>query len=181
MMAKNGAKPENAEIGAEWYPALRLYAARLLKNPADAEDLVQEAFLKLAEQEKRGAVQMHRAWLYRTVRNLAFDLLRRRKTFQQIQDFLIYKKTTSDSTPSPSENLEKTETVEMLLLKLNELSPRHREAVRLKFQEKLTYDEIAAVMGESRSTIGWLLHEAIITLRQMMTENGAENLAKGVK
>jgi len=62
----------------------------------------------------------------------------------------------------------------MIQQKINDLSPRHREVLRLKFQEGLKYAEIAEVLGESVATVGWLLHEAIAMLRkEMKAGNGA--------
>jgi RNA polymerase sigma-70 factor (ECF subfamily) len=61
---------------------------------------------------------------------------------------------------------EKKEITTMIQQKTNDLSPRHREVLRLKFQEGLKYTEIAEVLGESVNTIAWLLHEAIAKLRK---------------
>jgi len=54
----------------------------------------------------------------------------------------------------------------MLHDKLNDLSPRHREAIRLKFQEDLTYAEIAKTIKEPTTTVAWLLRDAIEKLRK---------------
>ena len=54
----------------------------------------------------------------------------------------------------------------MLHDKLNDLSPRHQEAIRLKFQEGLTYAEIAKIMNIPRTTVAWLLRESIEKLRK---------------
>jgi RNA polymerase sigma-70 factor (ECF subfamily) len=61
---------------------------------------------------------------------------------------------------------ERKEITTMIQQKINDLSPRHREVLRLKFQEGLKYAEIAEVLGESVNTIAWLLHEAIAILRK---------------
>lgn len=151
------------------YGEIRLYAHRIVRHAATAEDIVQETFLRLSQQ--KDPPLQRRAWLYRTARNLAIDLLRRQKKFQEIHHFLIYRFQSSLQSPSPTKELEQQETLTMLLEKLNELPPRHREAVRLKFQEKLTYDEIATIMVISRSSVGWLLHEAIEQLRKAMNPN----------
>ncbi|MDO4574789.1 MAG: sigma-70 family RNA polymerase sigma factor [Planctomycetia bacterium] len=153
------------------YHEIRLYLARILRDWAAAEDLVQEVYLKWTKADE-AEIQNPRAWRYRTARNLALDYLRRQKKFHEIQDYLMYR-TTDDARQdaTPADVMEKKEETEMLLLQLHALPPRQREAVRLKFQQKLTYDEIAAVMGESRSTVGWLLHEAIRTLRDALKKN----------
>ena len=58
----------------------------------------------------------------------------------------------------------------MLLQKIDQLPLRHREAVRLKFQEELTYEEIAEVLGISRAGVGRILSEAIRKLREMLND-----------
>ncbi|MDO4584571.1 MAG: sigma-70 family RNA polymerase sigma factor [Planctomycetia bacterium] len=154
------------------YGEIRLYAHRMVRHAATAEDIVQETFLRLSQQKE--PPKERRAWLYKTARNLSIDLLRRQKKFQEIHDFLIYRFQNNLQPPSPAKELEQQETLAMLLEKLNELSPRHREAIRLKFQEKLTYDEIAVVMEISRSSVGWLLHEAIGQLRKAMNPKNSK-------
>jgi len=152
----------------EIYGALLGYVRRLVRNYALAEEFTQEAFLRLAEEkEKRKKVENERAWLYRTARNMIFDFLRRQKKRHEIFNHLTA--TASDSIPEQAAaTAEKKETEEMLMQKLDQLPERQREAVRLKFQEKLTYDEMAVVMGESRSAVSRLVAEAIQKLREMM-------------
>lgn len=153
----------------EMYKAIRVYAQRLVRNYTLAEEFTQEAFLRLWEEKenKPQKVGNERAWLYRTTRNMIFDFLRRQKKQREI--FTHISASTTDYTPEqPSAAAEKKEAEEMLMQKLDQLSERHREAVRLKFQEKLTYDEMAVVMGESRATVSRLLAEAIQKLREMM-------------
>ena len=58
----------------------------------------------------------------------------------------------------------------MLMTEMNALPPRQREAVRLKFQEGLSYAEIAEITGETKSNVGWLLHSAIKSLREKFCE-----------
>ena len=153
----------------ELYGKLRTYAMRLVRNYALAEEFTQETYLRLWEEKetKHKTVQNERAWLYQTIRNMIFDFLRRQKKLKEI--FMHLSATTRDSIPEQaSAAAEQKEDEEMLMQKLNQLSERQREAVRLKFQEKLTYDEISIVMGESRSSVSRLLTEAIQKLREMM-------------
>lgn len=158
-------------LGPDVYQALRRYASRLLRDEAEAEDVLQEALIKLTQQEKREEVRDPAAWLYRAIRNQAMDILRRRKTFQKIHDTLTVQAEgdTHEARHNPAQQLEQSEMTELLLANLRTLPERQQEAIRLKFQEKMTYHQIAFVMGESRSTVGWLLHEAIANLRKLMS------------
>jgi len=144
------------------YQAVLRYALRLLGDEDFAQDVAQEVFLR---RQTRENVQNERAWAYRTARNLAIDHFRkqgRRGPVEELPDSLPDESTRF----RPLQQAEQKEQTEMLHDKLNNLSPRHREAVRLKFQEGLTYAEIAQVMNETVTTVGWLLHDAIQKLRR---------------
>jgi RNA polymerase sigma-70 factor (ECF subfamily) len=144
------------------YQAVLRYAQRLLGDVELAQDVAQEVFLRRQSQTD---VQHERAWAYRTARNLVIDHYRKRDRMGPLEEL-------PDSLPDestrfrPVEQAEQKEQTEMLHDKLNNLSPRHREAIRLKFQEGLTYAEIAKIMNETVATVGWLLHEAIKQLRK---------------
>lgn len=148
---------------------IRIYALRLLRNRALAEEFAQEAFLRFLEYRKVGEVRNPRAWLYRTTRNMVYDYFRRQKKRREIREYLT-EFPGETSTPDAAAAVEQKEDREMLLSKLHALSMRHQEVIRLKFQEKLTYDEIAEVTGESRSTVARLLSEAIQLLRASMAD-----------
>jgi RNA polymerase sigma-70 factor (ECF subfamily) len=63
----------------------------------------------------------------------------------------------------------------MIQQKMNELSPRHREVLRLKFQEGLKYAEIANVLGEPVTTVAWLIHEAVQKLRTELSVSSVDD------
>ena len=148
------------------YDAIRRYAARLLSNLEAGEDIAQEVFLRLEQQRTLSngkSITNPQAWAYKTARNLVIDHYRKDKTVP-LSDDLPAEATKFD----PVILAERKEIHTMIQQKINDLSPRHREVLRLKFQEGLKYTEIAEVLGESVATIGWLLHEAISLLRQKL-------------
>ena len=148
------------------YDAIRRYAARLLSDPEAAEDVAQEVFLRL--QQNRENVGQPRAWAYRTARNLVIDHFRKKRQTnlgESLQEL------PAEATRfNPALLAEKRETYEMIQEKMNDLSARHREVLRLKFQEGLKYAEIAEVIDEPVTTVGWLLHEAVHKLRKELVE-----------
>jgi RNA polymerase sigma-70 factor (ECF subfamily) len=82
----------------------------------------------------------------------------------------------SDATRfNPAILAEKQETQNMLTEKMNDLPDRHREVLRLKFQEGLKYAEIAEVLNLTVPTVGWLIHEAIHKLRKELVELKIDN------
>lgn len=150
----------------ELYEAIRRYATRLLGSFDAAQDIVQEVFLRM---EQHGSeIEQERAWAYRTARNLVIDHFRNKHCPGELPDGLPAEATRF----SPALLAEKKETLNMLSEKMNDLPDRHREVLRLKFQEGLKYAEIAEVLKLSVPTVGWLLHEAIGMLRrEMKNEN----------
>ncbi len=157
----------------ELYEAIRRYATRLLGNFDAAQDIVQEVFLRM---EQHGSeIEQERAWAYRTARNLVIDHFRRKtspKRQRGGEAAGIFDLPAEATRFSPALLAEKKETLNMLSEKMNDLPDRHREVLRLKFQEGLKYAEIAEVLKLSVPTVGWLLHEAIGMLRrEMKNEN----------
>lgn len=152
------------------YEAIRRYALRLLSDYEAAMDVAQEVFLRL--EQNRDGVEQPRAWAYRAARNLVIDHYRKKgsrkiggapsgDSGEPLQDI------PAEATRfNPAILAEKKENIEMIHEKMNELPPRHREVLRLKFQEGLKYAEIAEVLDVSVATVGWLLHEAIGKLRK---------------
>ncbi len=65
---------------------LQRYLRRFLRRPEDAEDVAQEALVRVLEAGSKGEIHYQRAYLYRTARNLAFNLLARKS--HQLEDYL---------------------------------------------------------------------------------------------
>ena len=156
------------------------YASSLTGNTSSAEDLVQEAFLRL--QRNFASVQMPRPWLYRTVHNLAQDQLKRMSREQAATP----ERSTSaaDDHPDagradedaemPNEAVERLEMVGLARLFINGLPPRDREVVRLKFEENLSYRAIAEHTGLTTSHVGYVLHHAVRALADEFSRMGLQ-------
>ncbi len=141
---------------------LLAYALRLLKVPAMAEDVVQEAFIRLhAEFE---AVRDSRRWLYRTVHNLALNQVRRDSKVVPLHpspDETEPGHDPADPQLLPDEAIVRIESIGLVRLSLDALDERSRELVRLKFTEGLSYKEMSVRTGLTVSNIGYLLHHAL--------------------
>jgi len=149
-------------------PVLERFERPLLQYAASiagdgAPDVVQDTFLRLAENGPLDAAHLA-PWLFTVCRNRALDERRksRRVTFMD---------TPHDEEPSPEpgpdEQLEKKEAYTRAQLLLERLPENQREVVRLRFQCDLSYREISAVTQLNESNVGFLLHTAIKTLRQL--------------
>ncbi|MDR2757634.1 MAG: RNA polymerase sigma factor, partial [Planctomycetaceae bacterium] len=140
------------------YESIRRYAVRLLSDADAANDVAQEVFLRFRQHQN--TIEQPRAWAYQTARNLVIDRFRQTKT-----TVLPETLPAEAGLFNPVLLTEKKEEIEMIQQKINCLSVRHREVLRLKFQEGLKYTEIADVIGEPVTTVAWLIHEAVTLLR----------------
>jgi RNA polymerase sigma-70 factor (ECF subfamily) len=145
---------------------------RLAGDLGVAEDLVQEAFMKLHAQWKD--VREPRRWLYRTVHNLALN--HRRDSGKIIPlDSGSREGESNDATdpqPLPDEQIARLEGIGLVRLGMEVLDERSREVLRLKFTENLSYKEISARTGLKIGHVGYLLHHALKTMAEELSKNG---------
>src|SRR6188474_2866244 len=160
------AKPPRFESMEELFSALESpllsYALRLLGERAAAEDVVQEAFMKLHAQF--GEVREPRRWLYRTVHNLALNHRRQAGKVVPLPQSAEDQNTagdTADPEPLPDEQIVRWEGIGLVRLSLSALDERSREVIRLKFNEDLSYKEISERTGLAVGHVGYLLHHAL--------------------
>lgn len=154
-------------------PLLR-YAARLANNATYAEDIVQNAFVKLARNWKGDYQDTPElsAWLYRTVHNEAVDLIRseeRRRRLHREHGAEVLAQT--EDAP-PGDAGEPSEEALAAARALDTLSPRERQVVVLKIYEEKTYKEIAAIMGISVDNVGVTLNGAMKKLLAALEGKG---------
>ena len=152
--------------------ALVAYVRRQLGDLETARDVVQEAFLRLCRTDRPPPPDRARPWLYRVCRNLAIDHLRKEGRMHLLDQTggLTDPATAggSASRHSAERSAERAEETTRLLDFVQELPPRQQEVLRLRFQDALSYREIASVTGASVSHVGVLLHGAMAALRRRM-------------
>ena len=156
----DGAPPDTIEsLYAAQESALLFYAQSLVRQNETAQDIVQEAFMRL--HAEFDSVRQPQAWLYRTVHNLALNHLRHGRKIVPITWTESDQAEIADAQPLPDEYLEKMEAIGQARLSLEVLDSRSRELIRLKFEEGLSYKEISQRANLSISNVGYLLHHAL--------------------
>jgi RNA polymerase sigma-70 factor (ECF subfamily) len=148
------------------------YAARILGDHDRARDVVQETFVQFA---KNGAGLRDDApakWLFTVCRNRALNVCRKEKRMTYLDDELLQKQPSDDA--APFEHVEQTEARGFLLRILATLPPRQQEVLQLKFQNDLSYAEIAEVTQLSVSNVGVMIHNALKTLRLRYAATAAD-------
>lgn len=151
---------------AEESPLLRFALGQVGRRQV-AEELVQEAFLRLHPLWEQ--VENPRAWLYRTVRNLALNYLRdhRREDGGEAPE-----KAAEDAPPDQAlGRMEAVGTVRMLIA---EMEPADRDLIHLKYHEDLKYGEISRRTGLSVGNVGYRLHHLLKGLADALRRAGIE-------
>lgn len=140
-----------------WQDQLYRYAFYRLGNQADAEDVIQDAFLKVAASGK--LPHNPKAYLFRTVANLCADSLRRDAQHQPIDERM--------PAPSFQDEAEAQDEQRRIARLLGSLQPRQAEVIRLHIHAGLKFTEIAEMLGEPATTIKSRFMSGIEKLRQM--------------
>jgi RNA polymerase sigma-70 factor (ECF subfamily) len=150
------------------------YALRYIGEPGLAEDVVQEAFMKLHGQFE--SVEKPRQWLYRTVRNLALNQRRDARKTVSLEPAVENENSsaieTADPAPLPDEQIIRLEGIGLVRISLEALDERSRELVRLKFNDELSYKDIAARTGLTTGNVGFILHHALKTIAAELAKTG---------
>jgi RNA polymerase sigma factor (sigma-70 family) len=142
-------------------PRLLAVAYRLLGSAADAEDAVQDAYMRWQAVD-RSDVNVPEAWLVRTVANLCMDRLgsaraRRERVFERLPEPVF----DGDSMLGPFETAAQRESVSLAVLQMMErLSPPERAVFVLREAFGYSHKEIAAMVGVSEAASQQHLHRA---------------------
>lgn len=147
------------------------YAASLTKNSAAAQDVVQNAFIKLVRTWE-GPVEIGKdigAWLYRVVHNEAVDYIRKEERLAK-----LHKEHGGECISRESRMEEPGDDAIAAARALDELPPRERELVILKVYEEKSYKEIAEITGLTVSNVGYILHGAMHKLAARLGRKDAK-------
>jgi RNA polymerase sigma-70 factor (ECF subfamily) len=151
------------------------FASSFSKDDAVAQDVVQEAFVRLWDRRQRLDEEIPlRAWLFRTVRNLALNIRRDDTTRARLLDdpAAVDSAAAPRATALPDVATEGAELQDRVAVLVTELPNRQREALLLSRVEGLSHAEVAAAMGCAPRTVNNHLVAALSTLRRRLAEVG---------
>lgn len=152
---------------------------RLMGNSEDAYDLTQETFLRAyaALPKVRGELKVG-PWLYRIATNLCMDQLRRRKLirWEPLDNLLAVFHPKQVAKDSPERETLRQESREMVHRVLEKLPPKYRACLVLREYQDMSCEEIAEVLGTTRSAVKSLLFRAREEFR--VVHERLENAAK---
>lgn len=164
-----------AELIARYQNRLYRYLLRMVRQPAEAEDLFQYTWLKVVERVRSfDASRNFDAWLFTVARNLAIDHLRRihpRSLDEPITDYADGE-TAADRLPSseeaPFDRALASERQRHIGEALAELPLIYREVLTLRFEEEMKIEEIALVTATPLSTVKSRLRRSLYRLRNAL-------------
>ncbi len=141
------------------------YCCRFVKMEV-ARELVQEGFVRLWDHYGPNIEGREKEWLFCVCRNLAIDHLRKEKKTVLVNEEGVL-------VPETEAMLSMREEASELQRMVGALPPAQREVIRLKYQESLSYQEIAGVTGHSVSYVGVLIHQAVENMRKQLVGAGS--------
>ena len=158
-LVRAGSEPAFETIVERYRRALMRYVSRLLP-PERAEDVVQQAFVNAYEAMHRGGAELNlRPWLYRIAHNTALNALRDRGLRHDELDERM------DGVERPDQALERNQGLRDVLVAVQALPERQRDAILLRELEGRSYAEIALALGVTDGAVRQLLNRARNSLR----------------
>jgi len=155
-----------ADLYQAMRPSLLGYVYQLLGPCNDAEDLVQMAFLKVFDQLRRNSqIENLRSWLYRVIRNLAIDEIRRKSKLQAVTGVREFNPDSVAGSLSTEKEIIQRQRIDVSLKILNK---RERHCLILR-AEGLSYKEISEVLTISPKAVSVYLARGV---KKLETRNG---------
>lgn len=172
LSSVESARPEIdlAALVRTYSPLLFRVAHSVLRSRAEAEDLVQDAFVRVLEHSRSlPEVRDLRVWLIRIAWNLALD--RRRRIRPEQMDESFARGLAARGVPA-DEAMDEAERMRSVLREMERLPKKEREVLLLSAVEELGTGEIAEVLGRSESAVRALLYRARTRLRERLERGG---------
>ncbi len=148
------------------------YLTKKVRNDEDANDLAQEAFLRMHKFQQSRRLDNARAFLYKTANNLVVDQLRRARVHDKYLNFEMLPEQSDEENDKCVPSAERTVSAEQELNQLYKVVDQMPEKVRRAFLlhrgKDLSYPEIAIEMGVSTSMVEKYIIQALKILREKM-------------
>jgi len=160
-------------------PLLRYVGQVLGRIDHEAEDIVQESFVRLHRQvASRGAASVKNltTWLFRVAHNLTIDTVRRRSRRKRLPETtvdpaVLSAEQASNELDALGEVLRR-EARQVALRELSQLDERQRQVVLLRIIQGMTLREVAEVVGVSVSLVNYRLNQGLAELSQRLRKAG---------
>lgn len=161
------------DIYKRYYTSIYRLVSKFRVNSHDAEDIVQDVFVKLYLQFNSGnQVQYPKTWLYKVAVNVCINTVNRRKETELLENVNSSEYGTADSLETSIDQNEQEEIIRNALMKLKE----QERLIVILYSEGLSYKEIAEVSGVKFTSISQNLSRALEKLRPLLKNHYYEML-----
>ncbi len=155
--AVNGNRKAFTSLFNRYFQSVYNFALMLSRDPALAEDLTQEAFIRAhANLDRLGPPWNFRAWIFRLTRNYFIDLTRQDRNVEPLEEDTPVR----SGGPGPEKETMSRETAYRVHNTLNKLSSQHREILVLRELNQFSYAEIGEILDIGDSNVKVSLHRA---------------------
>jgi RNA polymerase sigma-70 factor (ECF subfamily) len=170
--AQGGDQEAFGELVARHQGAMFAIGRAYFASEADAEDAVQEAFLKAYQSlAQLNSQARFAAWVARITMNTCVDILRTRKDKRSLADFATsvpLRRLLGQQQLTPATLASHSEETEMLRAAIGRLPEPQRIVIMLRYGSDLTYDQIGEYLDLPVTTVDGRLHKAKLALRKML-------------
>lgn len=170
---KIGAGAMHSIDASRYIDELYSYAMVLTRNPAEAEDLVQETFVRALKAIGRLRTDSNiKSWLFTILRNIWLNQLRRRRTGPEMIEMDVDESTTNiavETSKDPHALYVSKVQHEQVREAIEQLPVEFREIILLREYEELSYQQIASVLGCPAGTVMSRLGRARSKLRTLLS------------
>ena len=147
--------------------ALLGFTIGLVARRSVAEELVQEAFMRLHQLWEQ--IENPRAWMYRSLRNLALNHLR-----DHSRETMVEEPESPAHEDTPDAALGRMEAIGMVRMLMAELPPEDQALLQLKYHDDLKYQDISKHTGLSVGNVGYKLHHLLKGLADALRHAGID-------
>ena len=151
---------------SEEVPLLK-FAYGYVKRREVAEEIVQDAFVKLHEQWD--SVEKPKQWLFKAVRNIALNSIRKSK-----RETLTDEVESETMETAPDDKVGRLEAVHTMRLLMGDLGEKDRALVKMKFEEDKSYSDISAKLEIGVGNVGYRLHHVLKALAEGLRRKGID-------
>ena len=141
------------------------YLVRVLDDPSEAEDVMQEAFVQLYRVLHKGhVIEDVRPWIFRVAHNLAVDVLKKERgqiTTDETTAFLITNR--ADGSLNPEESYSRRQLSTQMEVALSTLKPQHRQCFQMR-AHGFRYKEIGLALGISEQRAAFIVKQVAVRL-----------------
>lgn len=164
-LVQKGDEQAMASIFDRYSKVVYSVALRVLRDPAAAEDVLQEIFLQIWRNPDgfiatRGSLG---GWLAVVSRNRSIDALRRKRPTNSVDDIALASNYNLADEAERNNMMDKARTI------IHLLPVEQRKTLEMAFFDGLTHSEIAEMTGDPLGTVKTRIRSALMTLRKVMT------------